>query len=76
MEHGKITAEVQGKRIVVTMEGSSFRAIYYRSEDGSKLLQSIVMSIDKKHPDRDRREKFEQSAWEAANAMARELGWI
>jgi DNA ligase D-like protein (predicted ligase) len=76
MEHGKILAEVDGERIVVTMEGSSFRAIYYRNADRSKLLQSIVMSVDKKHPHRHRREDFVQLAWEAANAKARELGWI
>ncbi len=76
MERGKITTEVEGERIIVTMEGAHYRAVFFHDIESSRLLQSLSMSIDKKNPDRSRRELFERLAWDAAIAKARELGWI
>ena len=38
-------------------------------------MQSPIMSVEKEAPAQSRKE-FEALAWEAANAKARELGWI
>ena len=65
---------VVDQRIIVTMEGTSFLAIYYWAEEGAKLLQSEAMGSDR-NARIDRRD-FERLAWEAANAKAGELGWI
>jgi hypothetical protein len=75
MEHGKITAEVEGKRIVVTMEGSSLRAAYSLDKTERRLVQSKAMGADHEVPKEQRRD-FEQVAWEFACTKARHLGWI
>ena len=74
MKRGKLKTEVKDERIVVTLEGSSLRALFYLTADG-KLLQSEVMAIDHEVP-KDQRRDFEQVAWEAACTKARDLGWI
>ena len=38
-------------------------------------MQSPIMSVEKEAPAQTRKD-FEVRAWEAANAKARELGWI
>jgi len=70
-----LNVQVEGAHLIVTLEGSSFRAIYYLAEDEPKLLQSPAMSIDKDIP-KERRKELEVRAWQAAEAKARELGWI
>jgi hypothetical protein len=67
--------QVEGQHIIVTMEGSSFRAVYYLSHSDAKLLQFEGMGIDKNIPKEQRRE-LETLAWEVAKGKARELGWI
>lgn len=75
MEHGDIKVEVEDEHIVVSMEGTSFRTAYFKSADEPRLIQSPTMSVEKEAP-AQRRKEFEALAWEAANAKARELGWI
>jgi hypothetical protein len=70
----KINVDVEGDLLVVSMPGTSYRAIYFRSPDESKLIQAPNLAVDKEAP--MRHEEFEAMAWEAANAKARELGWI
>jgi hypothetical protein len=62
----KLLIEVKGEdRIVVTMPGSHYRATFLLALRYIKLL--LFKRI---------REDFEQLAFEAARAKARELGWI
>jgi hypothetical protein len=73
-ERGELKVDVEGRYIVVTMPGSSFRSSYFKSVMVPGLVQSDYMTDD-----RDAaisRDEFEALAWEAANAKARELGWI
>ena len=63
------------EHIVVSREGTSFRTAYFKSADEPRLIQSPTMSGEKEAP-AQRRKEFEALAWEAANAKARELGWI
>ena len=74
MELGDLRADVEGDRIVVTLPGTAYRAFFFLSEDGSRLLQAEQLAVNKKAP--MSHQDFEAMAWEAANAKARELGWL
>jgi hypothetical protein len=73
-EHGELQVEVEGRYIFVTMPGSSFRSGYFKSVIAPGLVQSEYMTGDKDAA--ISRDEFEALAWEAANAKARELGWL
>jgi hypothetical protein len=73
-EHGDLKVEVEGRYIVVSMAGSSYRTTYFKSAIAPGLVQSNFMKDDK--DESISRKEFEERAWEAANAKARELGWI
>jgi hypothetical protein len=75
MEPGDLQVGVDDEHIVVTMAGTAFRASFFRSKDEPRLIQSPAISVEKDAPSA-RRKEFEALAWEAANAKARELGWI
>ncbi len=70
-----LSVTVEGTSIDVTMLGTSFRAIFFKAENGPRLIQSPAMSVDKEAPAQSRKE-FERLAWKVANAKAREVGWI
>ena len=74
MEHGQINVDVKRQRLIVTLEGTSYRAVFRLSPDKSQLIESGAVAVDKAAP--MAHEDFEALAWEAANAKARELGWI
>jgi hypothetical protein len=67
--------EVQGNEIVVTMEGTNFKVIYYKPT-GSPQLMAKWYSTKDKHAGEAKRAQFLSDAWRAANEKARELGWI
>jgi hypothetical protein len=69
-----IKIDVEGDLMVVSMPGTSYRAIYFSSPDKSKLIKAPNLTVDKDAP--MTHEDFEALAWEAANEKARELGWI
>ena len=72
----KLTIEVLGADIVVTRPGTSCRVVYTKTED-NKLVASTFSTS--KVPDETRRitfAKFLALAWTAANAKAKEIGWI
>ena len=75
MQLDAIKVEAEGNQIIVTMIGTPFRAVFFRSEKCPALIQSPAVSVDKKAATNVHRE-FEQVAWRAATARARELGWI
>lgn len=66
--------EVEGERLVVTMAGTAYRTVFFKGQDGTPLCQSPAVAVDVSVP-MDHRD-FEAMAWEAANAKARELGWV
>lgn len=70
-----LNVTVEGTSIIVTRPGTSFRAAFFKAADEPRLMQSPTMSVEKEAPAQTRKD-FEAHAWEAANAKARELGWI
>jgi len=72
--HGEIKVEIEGDLLVVSLHGTSYRAIYFKSPREPKLIQAPNLTVDKEglmtHAE------FEGMAWKAATAKARELRWI
>jgi hypothetical protein len=69
----EIQVQVAHDHIIVTMPGTLFKTTFLKA-DGSGLVQSHVVSVD--HTALVSTRDFERAAWEAAQAKARELGWI
>ncbi len=68
--------EVQGDDIVVTLPGTSYVVTYYRA---AAFPQQLLTKSHSGREDRNTRitqAEFSARAWKAANAKARELGWI
>ena len=70
----ELIVKVDGTTIIVTMPGTSFQATYFKEPDGPGIQQDLSMTKDSDAALTTR--EFETLAWEAANAKARELGWI
>jgi hypothetical protein len=70
----ELNVEVEGRYIVVTMPGTSYRASYFKSSGAPGLMQSDYTEDDKEAI--LSRNEFIALAWDAANAKARELGWL
>ena len=68
-----VNVDVEGDLLVVSLPGTSYRAIYFTSP-AKKLVQARNSGTDKGRPMTD--EQFEAQAREAATAKARELRWI
>jgi hypothetical protein len=72
----KITVEVSGADIIVRMPGTSFSVVYEKTDDNQLIANSFSAP---KLPDEKRKVTFPRFlalAWTAANAKAREIGWI
>jgi hypothetical protein len=72
----KVAVKVAGEVLVVTMPGTTF-SITYEKTDENRLVASSFQA--RKGLDETRKvtfPKFLRLAWPAANAKARELGWI
>jgi len=71
-----LTVEVQGDDIVVTLPGTNYVVTYYRAAAFPQQL------LTKSHSGREDKNtpitqaEFHTSAWKAANAKGRKLGWI
>ncbi len=71
-----LSVAVQGDDIVVTLPGTSYVVTYYRAAAFPRQL------LTKSHSGREEQgapmtqAEFHASAWKAAKAKARELGWI
>ena len=71
-----MTVEVLGADIVVTLPGTSCRVVYSKTAD-NKLVASTFSAP--KVPTEKRGitfAKFLGLAWTAANAKAKEIGWV
>jgi hypothetical protein len=72
----KVAVRVAGDVLVVTMPGTTFSITYEKTEDNRLVARSFH---GRKGLDETRKipfPKFLGLAWNAANAKARELGWI
>jgi hypothetical protein len=72
---GRLHIKVHDGDIVVTLPGTSYRAVYHKPADKPGLIatsrfgrweQGTPMTLP----------EFHARAWKAANDKARELGWI
>lgn len=72
----RLSVEVQGDDIVVTLPGTSYVVTYYRAAAFPQQL------LTKSHSGREgegapmTQAEFHARAWEAASHKARALGWI
>ena len=72
----KVAVKVAQDVLVVTMPGTTFSITYEKTEENRLVASSFHA---RKGPDKTRKvtfPKFLNLAWTAANAKARELGWI
>jgi hypothetical protein len=72
MIHSNLRVEVQGTYILVAMRGTCLRA-KFRKQDAPWL------AMDEYEEDSEASitfKEFRTLAWEAANEMGRELGWV
>jgi len=67
------TVEVVGERIIVTLPGTTSRVVYSMAPDGKLVASNFTTS---KEPGGITFSKFLALAWPAANAKAKEIGWI
>ena len=70
----ELKVEVEGRYIIVTMPGTSYRASYFKSSGAPGLMQSDYTEDDKEAI--LSRNEFIALAWDAANAKARYKGSI
>ena len=72
----RLSVEVQGDDIIVTLPGTSYMVTYYRAVAFPQQL------LTKSHSGREdegalmTQAEFQARAWRVANIKARELGWI
>jgi hypothetical protein len=74
MQHGALHVDVEGERMSVTLDGTAYRAVFCLSNDKAQLIQTSTLAVDKAAPMSHK--DFEALAWDAANAKAREIGWL
>lgn len=67
--------EVRGSDIVVTLPGTSYRAVYHKPADKPGLI--ATSRFGRWEPGiQVTQAEFHARAWKAANDRARALGWI
>ena len=72
----RVSVEVQGDDIVVTLPGTSYVVTYYRA---AAFPQQLLTKSHSGREDQDApmtQAEFHARAWKAANDKARKLGWI
>ena len=74
MRYGDLHLEVDAHRIVVSVPGTQFQLVFFKSEDRS-LTEFPGIAIYGSESS-VRRHDFEAMAWQAATIKARDLGWI
>jgi len=70
-----LKVDIEGDVIVVSLTGTSHRALFFLSPGEAKLVQAMQKTSVEKEASISHKE-FEAMAWEAANNKARELGWV
>ncbi len=69
-----ISVERDGERLIVTMGDTTYRAVFHKHPDEPRLIAANGLAVDRDAP--LYQTEFEELAWRAANAKARELDWI
>jgi hypothetical protein len=69
-----ISVELLGERLIVTMGETAYRAVFFKYPNEPRIVEANGLAVDKEAP--MYRAEFEDLAWEAASAKARELGWL
>ena len=72
---GNLRIEVRADEIVVTLPGTSYRAVYHKPADKPGLIAAFRSGRWEQGTPMTQAE-FHARAWRAANIKARELGWI
>ena len=72
---GNLRIEVRDDEIVVTLPGTSYRAVYHKPADKPGLIATFRSGRWEQGTSMTRAE-FHARAWKLANDKARELGWI
>lgn len=75
MDEPELDISVEGDKIIVALSSTRFAAAYQKSPDSPGLVQASDWTFDDQDATITRQEFLVQS-WKAANAKARELGWI
>jgi len=70
-----LRVEVRGGDIVVTLPGTSYRAVYHKPADKPGLIATSRSGQWQLGTPMTQAE-FELRSWKLANDKARELGWI
>ena len=76
MKERDLHVEVQGDDIVVSLPGTSYVVTYYRA---TAFPQQLLTKSHSGRQDQNApmtQAEFHARAWKAANAKAKELGWI
>jgi hypothetical protein len=71
-----LSVEVQGDDLVVSLPGTTYVVTYYRATAFPQQLLTKSHSGREDQGDPMTQAEFHAHAWKAANAKARELGWI
>jgi hypothetical protein len=66
---------VEGVDIIVTMPGTKYTVTYYKPDKSPQLYARLITAKDDPRAPVNL-SQFIGAAWRAANAKARELGWI
>jgi hypothetical protein len=72
----KVAVRVAGDVLVVTMPGTTFSITYEKTEDNRLVASTFHARTGLDETRKVSFPKFLSLAWSAANAKARELGWI
>ena len=72
----KVTVQVAGHVLVVTMPGTTFSITYEKTDENQLVARSFQARKDLAEIRKIAYPEFLRLAWPAANAKARALGWI
>ena len=72
----KVSVQVFGPDIVVTLHGTSFRVLYTKTEDNKLIANGFAANILQNEKRQVSFPQFLALAWTAANEKAKEIGWI
>ncbi len=75
IDRDNLHVEVSGGEIVITLPGTSYRAVYHKPADKPGLIATSRSGRWEQGTPMTQAE-FNARAWQAANDKARELGWF
>jgi hypothetical protein len=76
LRRAQVSVEVSGADIIVRMPGTSFNVVYEKTDDNKLVANSFFARKAQAEKRRISFPQFLALAWTAANAKAKEIGWI